>query len=41
MHLEEVFAESAPWDNEGKYTLDNIEVYFEANSTEPLDSKDL
>jgi hypothetical protein len=38
--LEPVFAESPPWDNEGKYRMDNIEVYFEADSTVPLDQKD-
>ena len=39
-HLEEIFAERAPWDESGKYKFDNIEVYFEADSTTPLDPKD-
>jgi len=38
--LTEVFREPPPWDAEGKYRLDNIEVYFEADSTPPLDTKD-
>lgn len=38
--LAPVFTERAPWDNEGKYRMDNIEVYFEADSTVPLDQKD-
>lgn len=36
-----MFAERPPWDEEGKYRIDNIEVYFEANATSPLDPKDL
>ena len=35
--LEPVFSERPPWDNDGKYRMDNIEVYFEADSTAPLD----
>jgi hypothetical protein len=38
--LTEVFREPAPWDEENKYKLDNIEVYFEADVTTPLDPKD-
>ena len=38
--LEPVFSERPPWDNDGKYRMDNIEVYFEADSTAPLDQKD-
>jgi len=29
----------APWDTEKKYVLDDLEIYFEANSTPPLDPK--
>lgn len=39
-HLEQVFSEPAPWDESGKYRYDNIEVYFEADATTPLDPKD-
>lgn len=39
-HLKEVFSERAPWDYEGKYKMSTIEVYFEADSTTPLDPKD-
>jgi hypothetical protein len=35
-----VLAEQAPWDAQGKYRIDNIEVYFEADSTQALDDKD-
>ena len=38
--LRPVFAEQAPWDQEGDYRLDTIEVYFEAEQTKPLDPKD-
>jgi hypothetical protein len=38
--LTEVFKETAPWDEENKYKLDTIEVYFEADATTPLDPKD-
>ena len=38
--LTPVFSERAPWDEEGKYRMDTIEVYFEADSTVPLDPKD-
>jgi hypothetical protein len=38
--LTQVFSERAPWDEEGKYRMDTIEVYFEADSTSPLDPKD-
>ena len=38
--LEQVFAEQAPWDEEGKYNMSTIEVYFEADSTIPLDPRD-
>eukprot|EP00347_Sterkiella_histriomuscorum_P012411 403368683 len=39
-HMKEIFNERAPWDDEGKYRMDTIEVYFEADSTTPLDPKD-
>lgn len=39
-HLTAVFAERAPWDEEGKYNINTIEVYFEADATTPLDPKD-
>ena len=35
-----MFSERAPWDEEGKYNIDSIEVYFEADQTTPLDPKD-
>lgn len=35
-----VFYEQAPWDEQNKYSMDSIEVYFEADSTTPLDPKD-
>jgi hypothetical protein len=38
--LKDVFSERLPWDEEGKYRLDTIEVYFEADATTPLDQKD-
>lgn len=38
--FKEVFSEQAPWDEEGKYRLDTIEVYFEADASTPLDPKD-
>jgi len=39
--LRPVFAEQPPWDQEGDYRLDTIEVYFEADQTKPLDPKDM
>lgn len=39
-HFKELFKERAPWDEDGKYRLDTIEVYFEGNCTTPLDPKD-
>lgn len=38
--LEPLFAERAPWDEQGKYRMDTIEIYFEADCTTPLDPKD-
>ena len=38
--LTPVFSDRAPWDEEGKYRIDSIEVYFEADATSPLDPKD-
>ena len=38
--LKSVFSEQPPWDEEGKYRMNTIEVYFEADSTTPLDPKD-
>jgi Cns1/TTC4 Wheel domain len=38
--LTQVFAERAPWDEQGKYRMDTIEVYFEADQTSPLDPRD-
>ena len=38
--LQLVLAERAPWDEEGKYSMGSVEVYFEADSTAPLDPKD-
>ena len=32
-----VFSEQAPWDKEGDYTMQTIEVYFECDQTKPLD----
>jgi hypothetical protein len=38
--LRPIFKDQAPWDSEGAYRMDTIEVYFEADSTKPLDKKD-
>lgn len=38
--MKEVFAERAPWDEDNKYRFDTIEVYFEADASNPLDPKD-
>ena len=38
--LRPMFKEQAPWDREGIYRLDCIEVYFEAEMTKPLDPKE-
>jgi hypothetical protein len=38
--LRPLFQEQAPWDEDGVYRIDTIEVYFEADSTKPLDPKD-
>lgn len=38
--LTPVFSERAPWDDDGKYRMDTIEVYFEADQTQPLDPRD-
>ena len=40
VQLRQLFNEQAPWDQEGIYRMDTIEVYFEADQTKPLDSKD-
>jgi hypothetical protein len=39
-HLRQLFNEQAPWDEEGIYRMDTIEVYFEADQTKPLDPKE-
>lgn len=39
--LRPLFQEQAPWDEEGVYRIDTIEVYFEADSTKALDKKDV
>ena len=36
----QMFAVQAPWDNEGDYTPNTIEAYYEADQTPPLDPKD-
>jgi len=38
--LKVVLQERPTWDEEGKYRFGNVEVYFEADSTPPLDPKD-
>ena len=38
--LRPLFADQAPWDEEGNYRMDTIEVYFEADMTKLLDKKD-
>lgn len=38
--LRPLFNEQAPWDEEGVYRMDTIEVYFEADMTKLLDKKD-
>ena len=38
--LLQIFACQAPWDSEGDYTMQTIEVYYEADQTTPLDPKD-
>ena len=38
--LTPVFACQPPWDTEGDYTMQSIEVYFEADQTKALDRKD-
>jgi len=40
-HLTEVFRERPPWDEENTYNMGTIEVYFECDSTKPLDPKDV
>jgi hypothetical protein len=39
-HLRPVFADQAPWDYDGAYRMDTIEVYFEADCTKCLDKKE-
>lgn len=36
-----VLSQPAPWDPSHRYTLDNVEVYFETNMSEPLDSREV
>lgn len=38
--LRPLFADQAPWDEEGVYRMDTIEVYFEADMTKCLDKKE-
>jgi len=38
-HLRPIFADQAPWDYDGAYRMDTIEVYFEADCTKCLDKK--
>ena len=40
VQLRELFNDQAPWDQEGIYRMDTIEVYFEADMTKPLDPKE-
>jgi hypothetical protein len=35
--LRVVLSEAAPWDTSHKYNIDNIEIFFENNITEPID----
>ena len=39
--LRPLFSEQAPWDQDGIYRMDTIEVYFEADATKALDPKDV
>lgn len=36
LNLGHVFEHPAPWDEDGKYKIGNLEVYFETNATVPL-----
>ena len=38
--LRPIFNDQAPWDEEGVYRMDTIEVYFEADMTKCLDKKE-
>lgn len=38
--LAPVFATQPPWDNEGDYTMQTIEVYYEADQTKCLDPRE-
>ena len=38
--LRPIFNEQAPWDSEGIYRMDTIEVYFEADMTKLLDPRE-
>lgn len=38
--LRPLFAEKAPWDEEGNYRMDTIEVYFEADMAKLLDKRE-
>ena len=40
VQLRPIFNEQAPWDQEGVYRMDTIEVYFEADATKCLDKKE-
>ena len=35
-----VFATQPPWDKEGEYSMQSIEVYFEADQTKPISRMD-
>lgn len=39
--LRPLFKDKAPWDHEGVYRMDTIEVYFEADMCKPLNKKDV
>lgn len=38
--LRPIFNDQAPWDEEGIYRMDTIEVYFEADMTKCIDKKE-
>lgn len=38
--LTPIFATQPPWDTEGDYTMQSLEVYYEADQTKPLAKKD-
>jgi len=39
-NLRPIFEDQAPWDEDGAYRMDTIEVYFEADQTKCLDKKE-